>query len=351
MTESPQETVTKHLSHPSKPLRPILTSLNGDNSWLMSFPRPEADRAATGKVFYHLAFEPWLNGAAHVGHPWIVHLARVEKEGFSTFEGLENLIREIEQAASAHLPQKAQDQVVQQQSTRQLDAILLGFFYSDHLHPETLKTFPPEIPVIVTAPGAAIIEPWNHFKTIKIINNFDSSATTWNSPDLHPGDPVPSWFTPMMILGKSELNFVFAIIWSHTINGEEIHEAILDSPHGVQLDAKPLEAFLASEPKTKKLAMLHGLKESHTGGIQTCYGAKGGLGLHRKVGGVEHWVSTHSSELKYTGIFMRLVWTTDTPRTIEWALEEEKKEHPDEELSGPPNFINVPNGASTVLTC
>ncbi|KAG7405111.1 hypothetical protein Forpe1208_v014882 [Fusarium oxysporum f. sp. rapae] len=281
MAGSPQKTVTKHLSDPSKPLRPILTSLNGDNSWLMSFPRPEGDRAATG----------------------------------------------------------------------QLDAILLGFFYSDHLHPETLKTFPPEIPVIVTAPGAAIIEPWNHFKTIKIINNFDHSATAWNSPDLHPGDPVPSWFTPLMILGESELNFVFAIIWSHTVNGEEVHEAILDSPHGVQLDAKPLEAFLASEPKTKKLAMLYGLKESHTGGIQTCYGAKGGLGPHRKVGGVEHWVSTHSSELKYTGILMRLVWTTDTPRTIEWALKKKKKEHPDEELSGPPNLIKMPNGGSTVLTC
>ncbi|EWG49316.1 hypothetical protein FVEG_08882 [Fusarium verticillioides 7600] len=124
MAESPQETVTKHLSDPSKPLRPILTSLNGDNSWLMSFPRPEAERAATGRVFYHLAFEPWLNGAAHVGHPWFVHLARVEKEGISTFEDLENLIREIEEAASAHLPANAQAQ----ESTRQLDAILLGFF-------------------------------------------------------------------------------------------------------------------------------------------------------------------------------------------------------------------------------
>ncbi|KAF4454259.1 hypothetical protein F53441_3260 [Fusarium austroafricanum] len=350
MPKSPRDAVTKYLSDHSKPLRPIFTSLNGDNSWLMSFPRPESEQAETGKIFYHLAFEPWLKGPALVFNQWIVHIARTENSGIAAFADLENLIREIEQAAASRMPPKAEGQAIQQGSASPLDGVLLSFFYSDHLHPETLKTFPPEIPIIATPPGAAIIKAWNHFHTVKIIKDFSPLSTSWKTPDLHPGDPVPSWFTPIMLLGKGELNFVFTIIWSHTVDGQEVQEAIFDSPHGVHLDAPVLEAFLASEPKTKKLAMLHGLKESHSAGVQTTFGAKGGLGLHRKVGGVEHWVSTHSAEMKYTGVLMTILWTVDTPRTIEWALNEEQKENPTSKTK-PPNIIKVPNGGSTILTC
>ncbi|WZH49813.1 uncharacterized protein QYS62_011028 [Fusarium acuminatum] len=349
MTESQRENILKHLSDPGKALRPIFTSLNGDNSWLMSFPRPESERAATGKAFYHVAFEPWLKGAAHVFNSWFVNIAMVNSPEISTFESLKNLVREIESAAAAHkLP--ADEQQGGQQDSSPLDAILLGFFLSDHLHPQTLKSFPADIPVIATPPGINVIKPWNHFKTIRTISNLSPSATSWQTPDLHPGEPLPKWLTPIFLPGRSELNFVFAIIWSHTVDNEEIHEVILDSPHGVKGDEKTLNAFLNSEPKTRKLAMLHGLKESSTGGIQTCYGAKGGLALNRKVGGVEHWVVTHSSELQYTGVFMRIFGTKDTPRTIEWALEEEHKKDPSLERFEPPNFVKVANGGSTVLT-
>ncbi|KAM0221394.1 hypothetical protein ACHAQD_005303 [Fusarium lateritium] len=349
MTESPRENILKHLSDPGKPLRPIFTSLNGDNSWLMSFPRPEAERIATGKAFYHVAFEPWIKGAAHVFNSWFVNIAMVDSPEISTFESLENLVREIESAAAAHKP-STDEHHDRQQDSSPLDAILLGFYLSDHLHPQTLKSFPPDIPVIATPPGIKVIKPWNHFKTIRAISNLDASATSWQTPNLHPGEPLPNWLTPIFLPGRAELNFVFAIIWTHTVDNEEIHEVILDSPHGVKGDEKTLNAFLNSEPKTRKLAMLHGLKESSTGGIQTTYGAKAGLALNRKVGGVGHWIVTHSAEMEYTGVFMRIFGTKDTPRTVEWALEEEHKKDPSLERSQPPNFVKVANGGSTVLT-
>ncbi|KAH7174683.1 uncharacterized protein B0J16DRAFT_348960 [Fusarium flagelliforme] len=351
MAATQHDSITEYLSNLTRPLRPILTSLNGDNSWLMSFPRPEAEQSSTGKVFYHVAFEPWLKGPADVISSWLVHIKMVENPGVPTFESLENVIREIEQAAAVRLPPFDEGGATQLSSDSPLDAILLGFYYSDHLHPPTLKSFPPEIPVITTPPGAEIIETWNHFKTIRIINSLDASATSWQTPDLHPGEPFPKWLTPVFLPGGNVLNFVFAIIWSHTVDGQEFHEAILDSPHGVNLEEKTLNAFLESEPKTRKLAMLHGLKESHTAGSMTTYGAKGGLGLHRKVGGVDYWVVSHSAHMAYSGFIMRALWTVDTHRSIEWALEEEQKNDPSSAKYERPNVVKVLNGGSKVLTC
>ncbi|RGP67137.1 hypothetical protein FSPOR_6193 [Fusarium sporotrichioides] len=351
MAELQQDAITGYLCDPNKPLRPIFTSLNGDNSWLMSFPRPKDEQIKTRKVFYHVAFEPWLKGPADVISPWLVHIEIVKNPEISTFESLENAIREIEQAAAVRLPSMDEGNATQQSTASPLDAILLGFYYSDHLHPPTLKSFPPDIPVIATLSGVEIIETWNHFKTIRVINNLDPSATSWQDPDLHPGEPFPKWLTPIFLPGRNILNFVFTITWSHTVDGQEVHETILDSPHGVDVEEETLNAFLRSKPKTRKLAMLHGLKESHTGGKKTTFGAKGGLGLHRKVGGVDHWVVSHSAEMAYSGLIMRVLWTVDTHRSIEWALEEERKNDPNSVRYERPNVVKISNGGSKVLTC
>ncbi|KAL6916581.1 hypothetical protein FSST1_008076 [Fusarium sambucinum] len=351
MAQSQQDAVAEQLCDTNRPLRPILTSLNGDNSWLMSFPRPKAEQVATRKAFYHVAFEPWLRGPADVISPWLVHIKIANDPEIPTFESLENAIREIEQAAAVRLPSMEEGHDAQQCTANPLDAILLGFYYSDHLHPPTLKLFPPDIPVIATRPGAEIIDTWNHFKTVRVISDLDPSATSWQTPDLHPGEPLPKWLTPIFLPGSSILNFVFTIIWTHTVDGREVHEAILDSPHGIHLEEEILNTFLNSEPKTRKLAMLHGLKESHTGGRKTTFGAQGGLGLYRKVGGVDHWVVSHSAEMSYSGLIMRVLWTVDTHRSIEWALEEERKDDPESVKFKRPNVMTVSNGGSKVLTC
>ncbi len=56
--ETRNATLEKHFggSHPI--LRPILTSLNGDNAWLISLPRPAVERQASAKAYYHVVSDP-----------------------------------------------------------------------------------------------------------------------------------------------------------------------------------------------------------------------------------------------------------------------------------------------------
>ncbi|KAF5007633.1 hypothetical protein FDECE_6066 [Fusarium decemcellulare] len=353
MAQSRHQLLKEHLSAPSKPLRPILTSLNGDNSWLMSFPRPAEEKTSTGKAYYHVVFEPWLKGPTSMYSSWMVHITLSSPPELSDADAIEAVAREIEDAAVTHKPPPLQDGSVQGGRNGMVDAILLGFHFLDHLHEPTLRSFSGDIPIIAVPKAADIVRGLNHFKTIRTIQDLDSSAKSWRTPELHPGDPLPTWLTPIRLSGHHILNFCLATTWTHTVNGEEIHEVIFSSPHGTRLDEGPLNAFLNAEPKTEKLAMLHGLKESHSAGSQTTLGAKGGLALFRKVGGVKHWIPTHSSKLWYNGIIMRLTWTNDTWRTLEWALEEEHKESPDSRDARDlerPNLHEVANGESTVLT-
>jgi hypothetical protein len=200
--------------------------------------------------------------------------------------------------------------------------------------------------VIATPQAARIIKPWNHFNTIDIIHNLEPAATSWRTSDLHPGPHLPPWLAVLRLAGHRDVNFCTAIVWTHVDAGVEVHESMLTSPHGTLLDRGPLQAFLDSEPKTRKLAMLHGTKESHVGGQQASLGVRGGLALYRKLGGAKYWVISHDLLLNYTGIFMRLSCTGDTPRTLDWALDQELTEKGAPER---PDVYKMQNGQCLVL--
>ncbi|KAM4065192.1 hypothetical protein HRG_004471 [Hirsutella rhossiliensis] len=336
-------------------LRPIMTSLNGDNSWLMSFPRPVDEAVKAGKAYFHVVFEPWLAGATSVLSSWFIYITLSQPPAVGDVSAIKALIREIEDAAR---DDSSKDEAGSEDRSETgyrgaIDAILLGFHYLDHLHEATLRTFDKQIPVIATPEAAKILQTWGHFRNIALIHDLPASAKSWRSPELHPGGNLPGWLTPLRLPGHAELNFCLAIIWTHLDEaGVETHEALLNSPHGTRLDAGPLQAFLDAEPATKKLAMLHGLKESHTFGYMTTLGAKGGLALHRKIGGAKYWIPSHHSTLNYAGVFMRLLRTVDTPRTLPWALEEEETGRKGDESCGTgeePRVVQVENGASLVL--
>lgn len=55
--------------------------------------------------------------------------------------------------------------------------------------------------------------------------------------------------------------------------------------------------------------------------------------------------------MNYAGVFMRLLRTVDTPRTLSWALEEERRGKGDGPPGGceEPRVVQVENGASLVL--
>ncbi|KAF4445553.1 hypothetical protein F53441_10721 [Fusarium austroafricanum] len=351
MSQSRQQVYKTHLSSPEKPLRPILTLLNGDASWLMSFPRPKDEQASSGKLFFHVVFEPWLQGDATMLGAWFFNITSSAKPDINDVAAVERVIREIEDAAACHLP-PTQVSTETKNTAHQgnIDAILLSFHYLDHIHKPTLLTFDPRIPVIATPEAAAIIKPWSHFTTISLSHDLDSPTTVWKSPDLHP-ENFPDWLTVLRMPGHAELNFCTALIWSHqTDTNEEIHETIIISPHGTRSGEGPLDGFLNAEPKTEMLTLLHGLKEGHSAlSGQTKLGAKGGLALYRKIGGAKSWILNHDNDFKYAGLFLWVNYSYDLPRSMEWALEEEQKEY---ERSGDiesPNFIKVGNGGAVVL--
>lgn len=348
-----KKTLQAHFAS-ATPWRPIMTSLNGDNSWLLSFPRPEPERASTGKCYYHVLFEPWLNGPTSQFGSWFIHLAQPQSPAFTGPEAIDALVRQIETeaAAAAGISEQTGSNNDGEKKNPEIDAIFLGFHYLDHLHQPTLLLFDPSIPVIATPEARAILEPWNYFTTVLTIPSLDASAKSWKSDVAHPGTPFPSWLTPVRLLGHHELNYVTALVWTHAADdGTEVHEAIMQTPHGTKLDVGPLQAFLDSEPRTEKLALLHGLKESRAMGSMNTFGAAGGLALYRKIGGAKYWLLTHHAALLYSGIMMRLLWVYDTPKTIEWALDEEKQKSRDdvERQGGKPNVIEVDNGGCFVL--
>ncbi|QPG97908.1 hypothetical protein C2857_007020 [Epichloe festucae Fl1] len=327
-------------------LRPLMVSLNGHNSWLLSFPRPWADQKQSGRAFYHIVLDPWLVGPTELLGSWFIHIELPSAPALPTAAAVEAAARQIEDLASEYVLNRRMSNEVFNPSGY-IDAILLGFHYYDHVHEATLRDFNGRVPVIATRQAANIVKPWNHFRNMAIIQDLSPDATSWRLSELHPGSVLPPWLAILRLPGHREMNFCMAIVWTHAgDDGSEVHEAILSTPNGTRLDQGPLRAFLNAEPKTRKLAMLHGLKESHIGGKQASFGARGGLQLYRMLGGVDYWVLSNHLLLTYTGMFMRLSRTADTPRTLEWALDQE---HSEKTVRERPDVFNVPNGACLVL--
>ncbi|KAF5679417.1 hypothetical protein FHETE_834 [Fusarium heterosporum] len=349
MSPSRQAVYKAHLASTNKPLRPIFTHLNGDNSWLMSFPRPEAEQASSRKAYFHIVYEPWLRGDTPLFRAWVFNIALSATAATTDAQGVEDIIREIEDAAASCIPApQAEVPAKDGPYHGNIDAIMLTFHYLDHVHEATLRTFDENIPVIATREAAAVVQPWKHFKTVSLSHDLDISAKTWKSPKLHP-EYLPEWLTVLRLPGHATLNFCTTLIWTHeTETGEEVHETILSSPHGMCLDQAPLDAFLNAEPKTEMLTLFHGLKESYGITGQTTYGAKGGLALYRKIGGTKNWIMTHDSDLSYSGLLLYLVRVRDVPRSLEWALEAERERGEGLEADVP-NICQVPNGGAVVL--
>ncbi|KAL5422388.1 hypothetical protein PMIN04_004719 [Paraphaeosphaeria minitans] len=306
----------RHKAHftPKRDLRPIFTSLNGDNSWLLSFPRPESEHRSSGKAYFHIVHDAWLNGPM-------------------------DLVRELESsAAEAGIIRRPQEEGVDGRSP--IDAILINFHYGDHLHGPTLLTFSHSIPVFTTADGAPLIKKLNRFTSITTVPDLDPAFTgDWNA--VHRASGLPSYLKVFRVKGHHELNFLTALLWE---SAPDTHEAVLYSPHGLHTATPALQALLHhAEPSFSTLAILHGLKESWNWSWQTTFGAKNGLELYRE-SRARYWVSTHNDRLGYRGLLWWIV--NDIFRSVEWALGQEKQ---DQEASKDVKVEEVGNGECFVL--
>ena len=329
-------------------LRPIMTNLNGDSSWLISFPRPTAERDALGKAYYHVALEPWLTepGEIVLLARWFDHVQRNCVAAATDGAAVDALVREIEYAAGSSNQERAG-----------VDAIIVAHTNEDHMHRETLVTFSPSIPVF-TGPGVSQkITEWNYFELVIDMGTFGTGVPSWR--ENHPGPPLPGWLS-FISLELRDQNFGIAMVWTHRDNegsGDNTlkHESILYFPHSWhahgEKDRRCVEDFLVSDPPLHTLAIMHPLKEVIVWGITFATGVKAGIQLWRSAKPT-HWLNTGDHEILLSGLFMKGVWCIR--HTLAWGLYMErlgKGQSGSENENGvdKPNFTDLDNGYNYVL--
>lgn len=352
--------------------RPIITSLNGDNSWLLSFPHPTttpncstSNPKPRQKAYYHIAFDPWLAGPSTLLNPMFASFNQPHAVVITSGAGVEDVARKIETAAhystSIHPPSSSEQESEDDPSP--IDAILLTFEATDHMHEPTLRTFSPSIPVFCTEQVAAIVRRWGYFDTVNVTKDYipqsndDRDGDAWRR--LRPGDEdgrgLPPWLSLFRVPGSFFLNLAFAVIYSPpTPSGGETHEALLFVPHGIKIDAPAIGGFLEEWGEARKdasksvLGLFHAMHESYTLGIAVTPGVVGGLALDR-LARPRYWVKSHHALLVTGGVFPWLSWIKDVARTLTWGLEQEKKNAKLAARSDAPNLVEVVNGGCFVL--
>ncbi|KAI3392705.1 hypothetical protein diail_5262 [Diaporthe ilicicola] len=354
------------------------------------------------KRFYHIITDPWLVGPATLFSSWLAHIERTEPAAVSDGAGVDALVREIDrptvlEALAAEAHGEAFHEVRDTQPRRPwLDAIFVKLHFIDHLHQPTLETFDKTIPVFAAAQAAPAVRGWSHFDTVvetkdykrcvdsNTIQNKNSTSEVspskgidhWKS--FHPGRPLPEWLSVFRLTGDRDLELATAIVWSHEDQGSHDgsgtghvkHEFIINTPHGVNVNTESVAAFFDDNVSHKSntaegsgglpghvgqlncLAILAGLKDSYAFGyMRSTVGVERSLQLERRAE-PRYWVRSHDAPLRYSGGIMRALMTTDFVRTLEYGLEEEKKQRMKEGKTDElrkPNLIHVRNGACLVL--
>ncbi|KAJ9145134.1 hypothetical protein NKR23_g5550 [Pleurostoma richardsiae] len=353
-------------------LRPVLTSLNGDNSWLISFPRPPAENVAAApapsKRYFHVVSDPWLSGPSVVLSSWLIWLSLADPPAVRDGAGVEAMARQVEDAAaeaasgggtgnnrSSVADEEGNHSGTESSSSFPLiNAIFINHHNTDHMHKETLETFDSRIPVFATPETADTIRRWRHFDSVTATHTIDPShrAGSKGWQQLHPGPPLPPWLSVFRVPGHRDLNFGIVIMWSPD---ESTHEALLYMPHGMLADQPSVQALLDTEtaeavPPFTVLAMLYPLKENFAWGVQTTLGGAGALALD-ELARPRYWVRTHDSQFLYKGLIMLGVW--DVFKSLDEIMDE-AAEGKESDTNGnvprrKPNPVKVDNGGCIVL--
>lgn len=335
-------------------LRPILTFLNGDNSWLISFPRPVAERSAAGKVFYHVVYDPWLVEPATTFSPW---LASIELAAAASVRGggdVDGIVREIEDAAAAAglagggggsgSGSGSSGGAATAGVGPLVDAIFVHCDISDHNHEPTLRTFDAAIPVFASRDSIGRVRGYDHFADVRPMPELVPGDGSWRG--LHPGAPLPGWLGLVRLVGNRELNFATALIWD---SGAEAPEMLLYSPHGIHVEHPSFQTLARQlTPAVTTLAMMFSLKDSFAWGMRQTLGVDEALPVARQLR-PKHWIVTADSLLQYSGLILKGV--RDTPRTLASALEKEKNA-PTTEVDrafSVPDPLELENGACIFL--
>ncbi|KAH8891526.1 hypothetical protein GQ53DRAFT_746595 [Thozetella sp. PMI_491] len=316
-------------------LRPVLTFINGDVSWLVSFPRPAAEQSERGKVYYHAVIDPWFGKPAVSGSSYLLVMNLGRDPGFSSRAALDAAIVEIEAAAGNTLaPTDAAPAV---------DVILVNGIQTDHCHKPSLVEFAAATPVFATGMAAKSIASWRHFSTVAELSPCDPSKTSWK--DAHPGAPLPAWLTVFPPTVSRLNNFGLALITSANSSGDEL---ILMAPHGIGADESSIKGLVATtQPPVKMLALVAPLKNSYTLGIKTVLGVEEGLAIVHEAGNPYYVRSGDLVSLNYGGLMSYVL--RDEPRDLQWGIDVLSKTLGPGKAIAKPKMVEVENGGSFLL--
>ncbi|KAK1982278.1 hypothetical protein LZ30DRAFT_717899 [Colletotrichum cereale] len=308
----------------ASPERPILTLVNGDNTWLVSVPRPAGTK---GKAFYHILVDPWLRGYAELYSRWLIRLQLRERPALDSIDAVEDWIQQIETACGTRDGGHG----------RWLDAVLVTHPNLDHLHEPTLRTVDPSTRVLAVEDAARIISAMGHFENITVVPDFVRGEKWPATPEM----PESLAIFRLQSEGDKYTNLCHAVIIGIPTEDGRV-EAIMYTPHGVEPET--VEAAKKANPDASFLAMLHPLNKCGSMGVIS-RGVAEGLRIERE-NSVRHWVNTHDDNIEYSGILSYVMQYGRS--TLEQGLEQEAREKGEEQRR--PNYVVVGNGGSHILT-
>ncbi|KDR67082.1 hypothetical protein GALMADRAFT_273280 [Galerina marginata CBS 339.88] len=357
--------------HPSAPghlkdLRPILTHLNADTSWLLSIPLPpappnpaESDSIKKERLYFHILLDPWFRGsqsdvAAFFSEQW-----HATPSDIQTISELLHLISSLESSASdsdSNSESELDSSSVEDEG--EIDAVLISHEFTDHMHQATLQEISPAVPVYAPAKAAGIIRSWNHFRRVITVVNVTREGDApigakWRDELPWTVEGLPSWlrFGRLEEGGKSLLSIhsalvvVFETLTPHR-PGSELGvdaEAVIYTPHGIP--PSPLRPLFAYPSPIRVLSLLHGLHDVRLSKGQLNLGAKNGLAVQMLIK-ARYWIGTHDEVKKGSGI---VSWFLSRKA---WTLEDAMKEGEEEvnkRLVEEIEFKDVENGGRVVL--
>jgi len=282
------------------PRRPILTHLNADTSWLISFPRaPITDEKAesfsksSSRSYYHVIVDPWLDGEIVLAYRWIMVLAHSVKASFSTMADVRGLVKEIEHAAGS----------MSGSDNGEVDAAFVSHYLDDHCRKESLVQIDPSVPVVTVHGAATMVQSWKHFQNIETMPDLDVGhpETLWQRPS---SSYLPSYLRVGRVpSGGPYPHLHWATIIAYTASpplgsSDSRPETILYSPHGIYSD-RVSELSWATK-HSNVLAMLHGLDPAWSPAAANL-GVENGHALAKKIR-PKFWIPTHDEHLEYQGL-------------------------------------------------
>lgn len=287
--------------------KPLLTHLNADTSWLLSFPcsnhnKQPVPETESNRSYFHLLIDPWLAGEIVVKYRWIMVLKHQVTSAYQSLADVRQLILDLERTVGTKFDSKDDGEP---------DLVLVSWRIEDHCNEGTLKQLHLSTPIVTVELAANMIRAMKHYTKETLIHlmpdlDIDSVQDLWRASDLKIPSILPSWLRVGRIpssTGFPYLHWATIIAFEPTyqpIENSSSVQTMLYTPHGIQADRFTNVNLVWTSEHSTFLALLHGLDPAYSP-MQANLGIENGVELARKMK-PKYWIATHDEHLGYEGV-------------------------------------------------